>query len=502
MAELYQVTTHAYHPVTDRPTVLCIGGVDSAGLAGLHMDARSCEALDIHAAAAVTATTAQNNDGLFAVNPVNADVLESQIDAAMALSPRVIKIGMLASAEQIEMLGHKLPQLGLPVVLDTVLATSSEGAEADLTGRAKTLAKLLPLATVVTPNLPEAGALTAAGNNPDQAAAALREAGATWVVVKGGHSDADPIVDTCVGPDHHFQLAQPRLDTPHLRGTGCALASLIAAAMARGYEVRDALVIARMALHQAIERAGPVNGQRGCPRPMGFPNGNWPGYRDDKLPSALNFPSCVSEEQPQLGLYPIVDRAVWLQQLLPLGVTTIQLRIKDLHGDALSDEIAEAVRIARDHHCRLFINDYWQLAVEHQAYGVHLGQEDLESADLKAIAAAGLRLGVSNHCHYELARGLALRPSYIAVGPTYATQTKDMPWVPHGLDGLQYWTEALADFPLVAIAGIKDHNIGQVSATGVSGVAMITAITDADDPESVTRDLMARMANGVHASHG
>ncbi len=494
MADPYAVTTHSISQHDTTPVVLCIGGVDSAGLAGLHMDARCCEALGVHPAAAVTATTAQNNDQLAALNPVTAEALEAQIDAALALTPRAIKIGMLCTVEQIDMLALKLPELNLPIVLDTVLATSSEGAVLGTSERADLLSRLVPLATVVTPNIPEAKALT--GRDPARSAHALREAGAEWAVVKGGHSDDGPAEDICQGPGHAFRLTQPHVDTHHLRGTGCALATLIAGSIALGYEVRDAMVIARMALHDAISRASSVAHQSGCPRPLGFPRRHWPDYRSDTLPSGLSFPPCTDASQPELGLYPIVDRAHWLERLLPLGITTIQLRIKDLEGEALSSEIETAVRVAREHACRLFVNDYWQLAIEHGAYGVHLGQEDLETADLAAIQAAGLRLGISNHCHYELVRALSLKPSYIAVGPTYATQTKDMPWIPHGLPGLCYWTEALPDYPLVAIAGIKAHNIGKVAATGVSGIAMITAITDADDPEAVARDLMARIETG------
>ena len=121
-----------------------------------------------------------------------------------------------------------------------------------------------------------------------------------------------------------------------------------------------------------------------------------------------SFSDC--SETP-LGLYPIVDRAEWLNRLLPLGVTTLQLLIKDLTGQHLSDEIAKAVHFAKEYHCRLFINDHWQLAIEHNAYGVHLGQEDIKTADLDAIHQAGLRLGISSHCYYEVARANTLNPS-------------------------------------------------------------------------------------------
>jgi hydroxymethylpyrimidine kinase/phosphomethylpyrimidine kinase/thiamine-phosphate diphosphorylase len=478
--------------------VLCIGGNDPAGLAGLQMDCRSCESLGVHAATAVTANTVQDNNGLYALHPVPAPALAAQIDAALSLRPAVVKIGLLGSRQQIDMLAQKLPATGLPVVLDTVLATTSAGEVLDDDGRKALLDQLVPLATVLTPNLPEAAALL--GRSVESAdgagaAAALRDRGAEWVVVKGGHGHSGIVADACAGPGHAFNLEQARVNSDHLRGTGCAFASLIAAGMALGHDTRDALVIARMALQAGIVAATAVNGERGCPRPSGFPADHWPRYSgaDLALPREP-FAPCVGGDQPAtLGLYPIVDRAAWLERLLPLGVTTVQLRIKDLHGAALAAEVEHAVSVARRHNARLFINDHWRLAIDQRAYGVHLGQEDLATADLEAIRAAGLRLGISNHCHWEVARALAVRPSYIATGPVFATTTKAMPWVPHGIEGLRYWTRAIGGYPLVAIAGINDANIGDIAATGVSGIALITAITDAADPEDVTRQLLARI---------
>jgi hydroxymethylpyrimidine kinase/phosphomethylpyrimidine kinase/thiamine-phosphate diphosphorylase len=192
----------------------------------------------------------------------------------------------------------------------------------------------------------------------------------------------------------------------------------------------------------------------------------------------LLFEKC---EQP-LGLYPIVDRADWLERLLPVGISTAQLRIKDLTGDALRKEIARAVNIAKQYKCQLFINDYWQLAIDCDAYGVHLGEEDIDAADLQAISDAGLRLGLSSHCFHEVARAKSIKPSYIAFGPVYETQTKDMPWVPQGPVGLKYWRQHFSGTPMVAIGGIHGDRFEAVEKTGIDGIAMITAITLAPDP--------------------
>lgn len=215
---------------------------------------------------------------------------------------------------------------------------------------------------------------------------------------------------------------------------------------------------------------------KGTSRPMVLTT---EGSDDHFIAGDKSFPPCGEKA---LGLYPVVDRASWLERLLPLGVSTIQLRIKDLHGEPLRREIARAVEIAQHYSCRLFINDYWEEAIEFGAYGVHLGQEDIDSANLTMILAAGLRLGLSSHCDDEVARCLTIRPSYIAIGPVFPTTTKLMPWTVHGIEGLKYWQRTL-DYPLVAIAGIKRENFAEVVATGVDGVAMITAITESPTPE-------------------
>ncbi|WP_020559924.1 thiamine phosphate synthase [Thiofilum flexile] len=193
---------------------------------------------------------------------------------------------------------------------------------------------------------------------------------------------------------------------------------------------------------------------------------------------------------PHLGLYPIVDRAQWLERLLPLGIRTIQVRIKDLTGEALKQELATSVQLAQQYQAQLFINDYWELALELGAYGVHLGQKDIETADLIKLQQAGIRLGLSSHCEDEVQRALSLQPSYIATGPVYPTQTKIMPWQPQTLEGVRHWRKKIP-YPLVAIGGINAERLPTVWETGVDGVAVLSVITQAPNPEQVTRELLA-----------
>ncbi|EPE7166597.1 thiamine phosphate synthase [Cronobacter sakazakii] len=192
----------------------------------------------------------------------------------------------------------------------------------------------------------------------------------------------------------------------------------------------------------------------------------------------------------RLGLYPVVDSVEWATRLLDAGVRTLQLRIKDKTEAEAEADVAAAIALGQRYHARLFINDYWRLAIKHQAYGVHLGQEDLQTADLNAIRNAGLRLGVSTHDDMEIDVALAVRPSYIALGHVFPTQTKQMPSAPQGLAQLAAHVKRLGDYPTVAIGGISLERAPAVLETGVGSIAVVSAITQAPDWRGATQRLL------------
>ena len=201
----------------------------------------------------------------------------------------------------------------------------------------------------------------------------------------------------------------------------------------------------------------------------------------------------------RLGLYPVIESSAWVEKLLPLGVKTIQLRIKE-RTETLDEEIIKSIALAKRYGALLSINDHWELAIRYGAQAVHLGHEDLDTADLDAIRKAGLFLGLSTHNQEEVDRACSIGPSYIACGPIYATNSKMMPYSPQGIDALNHWRKVL-DYPLVAIGGINLGRIPEVMATGVDGVALIAAITQAADPISATRDLLAAVARASADVH-
>jgi thiamine-phosphate pyrophosphorylase len=181
--------------------------------------------------------------------------------------------------------------------------------------------------------------------------------------------------------------------------------------------------------------------------------------------------------------YLIVDSAAWIARLLPSGVKLVQLRIKDRGGAELHNEIRRAKALCEKAGAQLIINDYWQAAIDLGCDYVHLGQGDLDTADLAALRKAGLRLGISTHDESELARALEYRPDYVALGPIYPTILKQMPFAPQGLPRIGEWREKVGDLPLIAIGGITLERVTGVLEAGADSAAVVTDITLNTNPE-------------------
>jgi thiamine-phosphate pyrophosphorylase len=202
----------------------------------------------------------------------------------------------------------------------------------------------------------------------------------------------------------------------------------------------------------------------------------------------------MTKQQVSIGLdvfYPIVPDIGWLRRLVPLGVRTIQLRMKDLSEADLQRQIAEALDLCAQHGCQLIVNDYWQLAIAEKADFIHLGQEDLADADLDAIRAAGVKLGISTHDDAELQVALAAKPDYVALGPVYETKLKVMKWAPQGLEKVARWKQRIGDLPLVGIAGITIERAPKVLAAGAQSVSVITDFLTSADPDARVREWLA-----------
>lgn len=192
--------------------------------------------------------------------------------------------------------------------------------------------------------------------------------------------------------------------------------------------------------------------------------------------------------------YPIVENAGWCARLVPLGVKLVQLRVKDRTETETRSEIARAREICAAHGCQLVVNDHWQLAIEEGCDFVHLGQEDLEEADMPAIRRRGIRLGVSTHDDAEFERGLSLAPDYVALGPVYPTILKQMKWHEQGLDRVTEWKRRVGDIPLVAIGGMSVARASGVFEAGADIVSVVTDITLNKNPEARTQEWLRATA--------
>jgi thiamine-phosphate pyrophosphorylase len=187
------------------------------------------------------------------------------------------------------------------------------------------------------------------------------------------------------------------------------------------------------------------------------------------------------------SFYPVVDSIAWVARLTKLGVGTIQLRAKDLdHAQALKI-VHEALEVTKGTSTKLVVNDYWRAAIEAGARHLHLGQEDLADADLNAIRAAGLTLGISTHDDEELETALRAKPDYIALGPIFPTTLKSMRFAPQGILKITEWKRRVGNIPLVAIGGIKLEQAREIFAAGADSIAVVSDVTQNTDPDARVR---------------
>lgn len=502
-----------------------IGGSDCSALAGIQADLATAQDLGVPAATVLTAVTAQHNGAVMAVNPLSAAVLTSQLEALSAPGqplPVAIKIGLIPDLCTLELLTDWLsrfkqqqPQVWL--ILDPVHLASTGDALHQLS--ATDYAPLLALTDVLTPNQPELRVM--AGVAPDTAALLavrlLFAMGVKAIWCKDGHG-AGPLLTeqlylhpaasnafrhwpaqalsavlSCQSPLAALQLEKPRL-AGLWRGTGCSFATALACTLAQPMLLPDAAVLASLYLQQCLQR--PVSSRRQLGR------AGWPVALQQQDQLILRGPLAGAEYRPTAGfaplqqapgIYPVVSSFSQLFDVAAAGLRTVQLRLKTGTEDQLRQSLRAAIAFGQEHQLQLFINDHWQLALELGAYGVHLGQEDLHSADLAAIQRAGLRLGISTHGYLELLQALQIRPSYIALGHLFATPTKDMPSLPQGLRliGLQQQLCQQQQIPAVAIGGVDASHLPALRAIGLSGVAMVRAVVANDDIRTTCQQLQS-----------
>lgn len=189
--------------------------------------------------------------------------------------------------------------------------------------------------------------------------------------------------------------------------------------------------------------------------------------------------------------YLIVNDLQWIEKLVPLGVKLVQLRAKDLSGQALRKQVRRGQEICRAHNAQFILNDDWRLAIDEGCQAVHLGQEDLAAADVTAIRGAGVRMGISTHDQSELENAIRVEADYIALGPIYPTKLKKMPWVPQGLERIREWKARIGTTPLVGIGGLTPQRAAGVFEAGADSIAVVTDVSLDKNPEERVRQWLS-----------
>lgn len=520
-----------------KPIVWSISGSDCSGGAGIAADIKTGHSLSVEVCHLITANTVQNSKKLMSINPVDIDILAQQYETLLFdKPPQAIKVGLLANQTQVTWLVEILQEIKR-IFPKTIVIYDPVG-QASVGGNLTTLAttELHPLfdfIDVITPNLHEAKILSGENQGDIEVsilAEKIRVLGVNSVIIKGGHTNINsnthdndktlplPIHNTtenCIDYCLHtltdndsskmstdeiieYALISPRINTHHSHGGGCSFASALAAFCAHGYLLRDAFTLTKAFMQQGLKAFENKNDNYGA-----FEQTTWP-IQASSFPDVQSNITTMYQDLPpfeslnllpneSLGIYPIVDSLAWLERLLPLNINIIQLRIKDTPPEDLDSIIQQAIMLAKYHNTRLFINDYWELAIKYDAYGVHIGQEDLINADLAEIQKAGLCLGISTHGCYEFLLAQQLHPSYLAIGAIFPTKTKDMSGQIQGVDNLKDNLLLKKDIPIVAIGGINLERAVDVWRTGVDSIAIVTGITEANEPELAVRLFQAVM---------
>jgi thiamine-phosphate pyrophosphorylase len=288
--------------------------------------------------------------------------------------------------------------------------------------------------------------------------------------------------DLCLPiPAYSMASPPPKIDNGHA-SDHYELAGIIAA-IGMGFIEIDANVLGK-AWSRMVHQDGRFNPSKWPTRPEHF----------DLLPWTRNMnPNAFAECPQRLGLYAVMPDSDWVKRMVEAEVPTVQLRLKSEDKKLIRKHIAQSVKAVEGSKTLLFINDFWEEAIEAGAYGVHLGQEDLETADLDAIRSKGLRLGLSTHGYAEMVFADRFCPSYIAMGAVFPTNLKKMPTAPQGLGRLYQYAKLMSHYPLVAIGGIDESSIHAVAQSGVGSVAVVRAINGASDPKAAVKHLQELM---------
>lgn len=482
------------------PRVVSIAGSDPSGGAGIQADLRTISALGAVGLSALSALTVQNSHGVKEVHPVCAELLAAQIEALFSdAAVDAVKIGMLGAAAQVETVAAALDRYRpVFVVIDPVLASTGGVPLLSDAGMRALIDRLLPRVTVITPNVPELARLTGMPVESEEerirAGRMLIARGAAAVLIKGGHLIGNPTDLLIVGDGAPRRFDADRFDTPHTHGTGCLFASALAALLARGHSIEQAVGEAKRVLTAALRF--PTRPGAG----IGYPD----ALRAVREGAAMSVETHVQRLRQLRGIYVLTDSDLrpdrsafdMIHTAAAGGASTVQLREKRLSTPDLIDLAKSCRELARELGLLFIVNDRVDVAMACDADGVHLGPDDMHPADARRMMGPERLIGVSVNS-VEEARPAADYVSYFGVGAIFGSRTKLDAGAAIGTEPIREIKRAFPDHPLVAIGGIGLGNIAEVAAAGADAAAVVSAVIAAPDMAEAVRELAARFGVAV-----
>ncbi|KAK8698978.1 hypothetical protein V6N13_115077 [Hibiscus sabdariffa] len=482
------------------PHVLTVAGSDSGAGAGIQADLKACAARRVYCSTVITAVTAQNTVGVQGVSNVPEDFVAEQLKSVLSdMEVDVVKTGMLPSIGIVKILCNTLKEFPVQaLVVDPVMVSTSGDVLAGPSILSTFREVLLPMADIITPNLKEASALLngmqlETVDDMRSAARLLHNMGPKNVLVKGGDlPDSSDAVDILYDGLNFYELRSPRIRTRNTHGTGCSLASCIAAELAKGYPVVSAVKVAKRYVETAL----------GYSKEIGI--GNGPQGPFDHLLRLKSHSQDCHRQRPfspsDLFLYAVTDSRMnkrWgrsiadaVKAAIDGGATIVQLREKDAETKDFLESAKACLRICRSHGVPLLINDRVDVAIACDADGVHVGQSDMPAHVARTLLGPEKIIGVSCKTPEQAQQAWVDGADYIGCGGVYPTNTKENNTTV-GLDGLKTVCTA-SKLPVVAIGGIGVSNAGAVMEIGVpnlKGVAVVSALFDRESILTETKKL-------------
>lgn len=496
---------------------LTIAGSDSGGGAGIQADLKTFHSLGVYGMSAVTAVTWQNTLGVAGYRKIPPEEVAHQIRLAAAdLGADAVKTGMLADSGIVEAVVRVISGLtpecpGLAnLVVDPVMLAKGGRALLDPLAVETCKAALFPLARAVTPNVPEAEALTGVVitglDRMREAARRLVGFGASAAVIKGGHLPGAP-VDLLYDGSGFVEFPAARIETRHTHGTGCTFSAALTAFLARGFSLTEAVGEAKNYVTWAISHSLGLG--RGC-----GPTNHWAypkiarGPTDRRGGGAAGLEAQARRLDRRLKLYLVTDpglsggrsQAEIVAAAVRGGVTAVQLRDKTASTRELCRVGRELAAICRRSGVLLLINDRADVAAAVGADGVHLGQDDLDPEEARRILGPGKIIGVTCETPEEARRAEESGADYLGTGPIYATSTKSDAGRPYGPAVIERVVRAVR-LPVVGIGGIAPGRAAAVIRAGAAGAAVVSALAGADRPDRAAAALLEEIEAAL-ASRG